>query len=44
MRIVILIFIILLIVIVASCITVVPQAKAVIVERLGGYLECRCSF
>lgn len=38
MRIVILIFIILLIVIVASCITVVPQAKAVIVERLGGYL------
>ena len=38
MRIAILIFVILLIVIVASCITVVPQAKAVIVERLGGYL------
>lgn len=33
-----LIFVLLLVVILASCITVVPQAKAVIVERLGGYL------
>ena len=37
-KILILIFILLLVVICASCITVVPQAKAVIVERLGGYL------
>lgn len=33
-----LIIVLLLVVILASCVTVVPQAKAVIVERLGGYL------
>ena len=34
-----LILAIILIVILASCITVVPQAKAMVVERLGGYLD-----
>jgi regulator of protease activity HflC (stomatin/prohibitin superfamily) len=34
-----LIFIIVLVVILASCVTVVPQAKAMVVERLGGYLS-----
>ncbi len=38
MKIVFLIFVILLVVILASCVTVVPQAKAMVVERLGGYL------
>ena len=33
-----LILIILLVAILASCVTVVPQAKAMVVERLGGYL------
>lgn len=37
-KILILVFIILLIVIVASCVTVVQQARAMVVERLGGYL------
>lgn len=33
-----LILAIILVVILASCVTVVPQARAVVVERLGGYL------
>ena len=33
-----LILIIFLVVILASCVTVVPQAKAMVIERLGGYL------
>ena len=33
-----LIFAILLVVILASCVCIVPQAKAMVVERLGGYL------
>ena len=38
MWIMLLIFAILLIVILASCVCIVPQAKAMVVERLGGYL------
>ncbi|MDO5410736.1 MAG: SPFH domain-containing protein [Lachnospiraceae bacterium] len=38
MPIALLIFIILILVILASCITIVPQAKAMVIERLGGYL------
>ncbi len=34
-----LILVIILMIILASCITVVPQAKAMVVERLGGYLD-----
>ncbi|MGN0267836.1 MAG: SPFH domain-containing protein [Lachnospiraceae bacterium] len=33
-----LLIILLLVIIIASCVTIVPQAKAMVIERLGGYL------
>ena len=38
MRFGVLLIILLLVIIISSCITIVPQAKAMVIERLGGYL------